>query len=237
MTIQPSNSSEKDPTCHLCNSYKYCVSGRPNKNLENCPMKTSPEIEKQARELYEKDDLIKKSVRIASIVEATGYIKWPRLRDTIEYAKGMEYNKLGIAFCVGLLSEAEQIAKILTDYGFTVASVCCKTGSVKKTDIGVPKEYTTVSKTGYPIGTITCNPVAQALLLNKAETDLNLIVGLCVGHDTTFTKLSKAPVTTLIAKDRSSPHNPAACLLNHYGKTFFSMDLSEMKRKEFEKKK
>jgi uncharacterized metal-binding protein len=233
MTIQPSNSSEKDPTCHLCNSYKYCVSGRPNKKMENCPMTTSPEIEKQARELYEKDDLIKESVRLASIVEATGYIKWPRLRETIGYAKGMEYTKLGIAFCVGLLNEAEQIAKILTDYGFKVASVCCKTGSVKKADIGVPEEYILVSKTGYPIGTITCNPAAQALLLNKAETDLNLIIGLCVGHDTTFTKLSKAPVTTLIAKDRSSPHNPAACL-NHYGKTFFLNDLKETKKREME---
>jgi uncharacterized metal-binding protein len=210
------------------------VSGKPNKEIENCPMKISPEIQKQARELYEEDDLIKKAVRVASIVEATGYIKWPRLRDTIEYAKGMEYNKLGIAFCVGLLNEAEQIAKILTDYGFIVASVCCKTGSVKKTAINVPEEYTMVSKTGYPIGLVTCNPAAQALLLNKAKTDLNVIVGLCVGHDTVFTKLSNAPVTTLIAKDRSSPHNPAACLLNHYGRSFFIRDLRETKKRELD---
>ncbi|NVM17613.1 MAG: DUF1847 domain-containing protein [Candidatus Lokiarchaeota archaeon] len=193
-------------------------------------MMISPEIEKEALKLYEKDEFIKKSTGIASIIEAKGYIKWPRLKDTIEYAKGMDFNKLGLAFCVGLHAEAGQIAKILNDYGFEVVSVCCKTGSVPKTKVGVPKEYTMFSKTGYPIGIITCNPAAQALLLNKAKTDLNIIIGLCVGHDVNFTHLSNAPVTTLIAKDRSSPHNPAACLFNHYGKAFFSKDLSEMKR-------
>lgn len=229
MESQSKNGNIKDPTCHLCNSFRNCVSGKPNKEIDNCPMRTSPEIQWQARELYKEDNKIKKSVRVASIVEATGYIKWPRLKDTIEYAKGMGYHKLGLAFCVGLLSEAEQIAKILTEYGFEVASVCCKTGSIKKTDIDVPEEYTKISKTGYPIGLVTCNPAAQALLLNKAKTDLNVIVGLCVGHDITFTKLSNAPVTTLIAKDRSSPHNPAACLLTHYGNSFFALDLKATK--------
>jgi len=237
MSLHPEEEKEKNPTCHQCDSIKYCVSGRANKKKENCPMKISPEIEKEALELYKSDDFIRKSTGVASIVEAKGYIKWPRLKDTIEFAKGMDYNKLGLAFCVGLQSEAEQIAKILEKYGFEVSSVCCKTGSVPKTKVGVPEEYTMISKTGYPIGNITCNPAAQALLFNKANTDLNIIIGLCVGHDITFTRISKAPVTTLIAKDRSSPHNPAACLLTHYGKTFFAMDLNEMKRKEFEKKK
>ena len=140
----------------------------------------------------------------------------------------MAFNKLGLAFCVGLHAEAERIAEILTDYGFEIVSVCCKTGSIPKIKVGVPEEYTMISKTGYPIGRITCNPAAQALLLNNAETDLNIIIGLCVGHDVTFTHLSKAPVTTLIAKDRSSPHNPATCLFTHYGKTFFSKDLANI---------
>ena len=38
--------------------------------------------------------------------------------------------------------------------------------------------------------------------LNKEETDLNILVGLCVGHDSLFYKYSKAPVTTLVVKDR-----------------------------------
>jgi uncharacterized metal-binding protein len=52
----------------------------------------------------------------------------------------------------------------------------------------------------------------QAKLLNEQKTDLNVIVGLCVGHDSLFIKYSDAPVTTLITKDRVLGHNPAAAL-------------------------
>ncbi len=109
------------------------------------------------------------------------------MKDTIEFALLQGYKKLGIAFCVGLMSEAREIAKILKKYGFDVSSICCKTGGLKKTDVGVPEEYQMKSKTGYIILDVTCNPVAQALLLNDAETDMNIIVGLCVGHDISFT--------------------------------------------------
>jgi len=88
------------------------------------------------------------------------------------------------------------------------------------------------SKTGYTIGWITCNPAAQALILNHHKTEMNIIIGLCVGHDITFTHLSKAPVTTLIAKDRSSPHDPTACLFSHYGKEFFATEFKELKKIE-----
>ena len=54
--------------------------------------------------------------------------------------------------------------------------------------------------------------------LNRAETDLNIIVGLCVGHDILFTKYSDAPVTTLVVKDRVAGHNPVSVL---YGQNFY----------------
>lgn len=217
------------PTCYKCDSISQCTIGIPNKELDNCPMRMSPEITKKALDLYKNDDFLKKSTNVASIVEAKGYMHWPRLKDTIEYAKGMGFKRLGIASCVALQKEAELTTKILQDYGFEVCSVCCKTGSIKKSMVGIPKEYIMTSKTGYPIGFVTCNPVAQALLLNKAKTDMNLIVGLCVGHDINFTRLSDAPVTTFIAKDRTNPHNPVAVLFSHYGKSFFARDLKENK--------
>jgi len=220
------------PTCHKCNSINYCAVGRASKILDNCPMKVSPQVEKEAKNLYKTEEFIKHSTGIASIVEAKGYIHWPRLKDTVEYAKGMGYKRLGLAFCVGMLQETKKIAEILEKYGFEILSVCCKTGSVKKTDVGVPEEYTMFSKTGYTIGWITCNPAAQALILNHHKTEMNIIIGLCVGHDITFTHLSKAPVTTLIAKDRSSPHDPTACLFSHYGKEFFATEFKELKKIE-----
>ncbi|MFX1363585.1 MAG: DUF1847 domain-containing protein [Promethearchaeota archaeon] len=221
-----------NPTCHKCNSINFCTRGKSNHNIKNCPMEVNSEIEEEALNLYKSNEFIKKATKEASIVEATGYILWPRLKDTIEFAKGMNFRKIGLAFCVGLQREAKRTAEIIEKYGFEVFSVCCKTGSMKKTDVGVPEEYTNISKTGYPIGSISCNPVAQALLLNNAKTDLNLIIGLCVGHDITFTQLSNAPVSTLIAKDRSNQHNPAAVLYTHYGDSFFTKDLSVIKREQ-----
>jgi len=219
-----------DPTCHKCNILNFCILGKPNKNIDNCPMIVSSEIEKEAFNVYRFDEFIKKTTKIASIVEASGYLIWPRLKDTIEFAKGMGFKRIGLAFCIGLRREARRIAEILDKYGFTVISVCCKTGAIKKTEVDVPKEYTTISKTGHPLGFVSCNPVAQAMLLNNAKTDLNLIIGLCVGHDITFTQLSNAPVTTLIAKDRANPHSPAAVLYTPYGDSFFSKDLKMLQR-------
>ena len=50
------------------------------------------------------------------------------------------------------------------------------------------------------------------MALNKSHTDLNKILGLCVGHDTLFIKYSQAPVTVLAVKDRVLGHNPMAAL-------------------------
>jgi len=49
---------------------------------------------------------------------------------------------------------------------------------------------------------------------------MNIIFGLCVGHDMLFSMHSKAPVTTLVVKDRVTGHNPIAVLhgQNYYYK-------------------
>lgn len=52
----------------------------------------------------------------------------------------------------------------------------------------------------------------QAKLLEKAGTDLNVVVGLCVGHDSLFYKYSNTLTTTLITKDRVLAHNPVGAL-------------------------
>jgi hypothetical protein len=62
-----------------------------------------------------------------------------------------------------------------------------------------------------------CNPIAQASTLNRAGTDMNVIMGLCVGHDMLFVKHADAPTTTLVAKERVTGHNPVAALYgNHF---------------------
>lgn len=55
-----------------------------------------------------------------------------------------------------------------------------------------------------------CSPIGQARFLEKAETQLNILLGLCVAHDSLFVKYSATPVTVLAAKDRVLGHNPLA---------------------------
>ena len=211
--------------CANCQKLVCLVGGK--KKPSGCPMIEYPEIYEKARELY-KESQNKLMAHNAGIVEATGYIEWPRLKDTIEYAKLMHYQNLGLAFCVGLLEEARKIQKILESYGFNVNSSLCKTGSFTKSEIGdIPKEFQMTSKTGYTIGFVSCNPIAQALLLNEVKSEFNIIVGLCVGHDSLFIKYSEAPVTVLIAKDRRLAHNPAAALYTYYYNKFFQHDQAQ----------
>jgi len=86
-----------------------------------------------------------------------------------------------------------------------VESISCKCGEQKKADIGIGKFC-------HVTGVNMCNPVMQAKYLNKKKTDLNVLIGLCVGHDSLFYKYADAPVTTLVSKDRVLAHNTVAAL-------------------------
>jgi len=56
------------------------------------------------------------------------------------------------------------------------------------------------------------NPIYQAELMNREKTDLNILLGLCVGHDSLFLKYAESPVTVLAVKDRVTGHNPLAAI-------------------------
>lgn len=159
-----------------------------------------------------------------------------RISELIEYARFMDYRTIGIAGCIGLHDELRVITARLKKEGFEVNTVMCKAGHLEKKVIGVPARNRMTTETGYGVGVVACNPVAQALLLNHHKTDLNCILGLCVGHDTVFMKHSKAPVVTLIAKDRTNAHNPAAILYGFYGDNFFHRRPSPDGASQFNKK-
>jgi len=205
-----------------------CVIGK-TKGPKGCPMNKYTDIIENVRKEYQ-IPLVRRLALNAGIVEASGYIEWPRLREIIEFARLMLYKKLGVAFCVGLQEEAMIVSRILENAGFEVHSINCKVGAIRKEDIGVPKEYQGTSKTGYDIGYVTCNPIGQAHLLTKAGTELNIALGLCVGHDSLFFKYSKAPVTVLAAKDRVSGHNPLGFIKTYYGRKYFQKLSSEQKQ-------
>jgi uncharacterized metal-binding protein len=136
------------------------------------------------------------------------YGKLTRVEETVLYARLQGHRKIGLAFCVGLSNEAELFTNLLLNEGFEVVSACCMAGSLTSDSVQLPEDDKIVPGFRQPM----CNPVGQAMLLNEAECDLNVILGLCVGDDTLFIKYSRAPVTVLAVKDRVLAHNPLGAL-------------------------
>ena len=165
----------------------------------------TPEITEKVRKLYEDDENNKVSV-ISAQIENEFYLRYTRVEELIEFAKRMGYSRIGIATCVGLIEESRILARILRKNGFEVYGAVCKIGSFLKKDVGVAEEDMVRT------GAVMCNPIMQAEVLNNAETDFNVVMGLCVGHDSLFYKYSDALVTTLVAKDRVLAHNPVGAL-------------------------
>lgn len=128
----------------------------------------------------------------------------PRIEEALHFSKQLELTKIGFAACTAFEYEMEVLERLFAREGFRVVCASCQIGRVSAEDRGLAhlNEY----------ANSTCNPVAQAEILNSAGTELNFIVGLCLGHDILFTQYSKAPVSTLIVKDRMTGNNPSAAL-------------------------
>ena len=181
-----------------------------------CPMKLMPEVFKGSSAEYNKPE-VREFARLASIQEAECYerlpdglrTRLPRIEELIQFSRKCGYKRIGIAHCAGLFKEAGLLTGILENNGFEVVSVQCKTGAVPKESIGLradekiaePEDWETM-----------CNPIAQAMIINKAKVDLAVMLGLCIGHDTLFIKYCEVPLTVIAVKDRVFGHNPLAAL-------------------------
>ncbi|UMZ74622.1 DUF1847 domain-containing protein [Natranaerofaba carboxydovora] len=191
--------------CGKCGSHG-CFKGNTDKLPKDCPSKEESTKEKLNDYITceENENIALNAAR----TESEGYKRWTRLEEIIQFSKKAGYNKLGLAFCVGLNQEAKKTVRILEDHGFEVISLICKMGAVPKEDIGLEDKEKVNPGNFEPI----CNPIAQAEIFNEKETDFNVILGLCVGHDSLLIKHSKAPVTTFAVKDRALGHNPLAAI-------------------------
>ncbi len=159
------------------------------------------------RELYEPAEIANLH-RAASAIEARHYCRETRLREIVLFAREMKFEHIGLAFCVGLREEARVIEEIFSQ-DFKVTSVCCKVSGIYKSDYDFEQIDPQAEE-------VMCNPAGQAQVLNDAGTQLNVLCGLCVGHDAVFGLVSKAPVVTLIVKDRVLAHNPVAAVYCQY---------------------
>jgi uncharacterized metal-binding protein len=208
------------PSCAACDSpvgKKICFTEQ-GKGRKGCPTVTCKPVLEEANQAYEAGD-VKKFAHTASAQEAAcyanrdqqPYVMQPtktRIVETCEFAKKMGYQRIGLAFCLGLCAEAKTVGEILAAHGFEVVSVCCKAGRTSKDLIGI----TDADKIYKGTDEAMCNPIFQAKLLNKEQVDFNILLGLCVGHDSLFFQFSQIPTTVLAVKDRVTGHNPLAAV-------------------------
>lgn len=172
--------------CDLCS--KKCNKGDP------CEVRDSVS-------LYDAED--RAMLRTTNEMNRLTRGQFNRLQEIIEFAKRMGYTRVGMAFCVSLSEEAAVAAKILAPH-FELHTVCCKTAGM------LDDVFDAEPRTGKV--PVSCNPAEQARILAENNTQLNIVMGLCVGHDSIFYKHSQAPCTTFVVKDRVLGHNPAVAL-------------------------
>lgn len=217
-------------SCAKCFFPEKICRNQNGRGLDDCPTKHNVNEVGFAIGKYQ-EETYKKFCKAAAQQEAAGYEHdadgeaYPtktRLQETIEFCLRMEYKKIGLAFCLGLQQEAAVVSDILTDNGFEVVSVICKVGGICKEDFGLeqkdkinPDEYEVI-----------CNPIAQAEICNTKNTEFNIVLGLCVGHDSMFFKNSNAFCTVFAVKDRVLAHNPLGAV--YTSKTYYKR-LSKVK--------
>ncbi|UCH23905.1 MAG: DUF1847 domain-containing protein [Deltaproteobacteria bacterium] len=203
--------------CHFSTQNRLCQK-EDGKSPAYCPTQNYREAIGQALDELRNPDILE-FAKQASIQEGEGYahrelgyervkpVK-PRVLETIEFAHRMNYKRLGFVFCIGLTKEAEVVEKLLSAEEFEVVSALCKLGREPKETLGVRDDQ----KIRIGCFESMCNPIAQAFVMNSANTEFNIVMGLCVGHDSLFLKYSDAPCTVLAAKDRVLGHNPLAAI-------------------------
>jgi uncharacterized metal-binding protein len=223
------NLEQEMPSCASCKiprNKQLCRNPEDGVGSKGCPTKYHKEALAAANAKYS-DPAIMEFARQASLQEAEGYanrhqrpyVRQPcktRIVEICEFANRMGYKKLGLAFCGGLVNEAAAVEGIFKARGFDVVSAVCKAGATPKEFLGIGDK----DKVYQDKFESTCNPVYQAELLNRAGCEFNVLLGLCVGHDSLFFMHATAPTTVLAAKDRVTGHNPLAAVFlsdGYYG--------------------
>jgi len=125
-----------------------------------------------------------------------------RVEEIKNFGREAGFKRIGIAHCVTFPAEAEKLKQYLSDE-FEVFSVDCKCGRIPKCDM-----------LGGEGKAVMCNPAGQAEYLQKNNTDMNISMGLCVGHDMIFNQKSASPVSTILVKDRINNHHTITSINN-----------------------
>lgn len=196
----------KSPQCVKCTVFRCRTKEKDRKVPSFCPTEKYADLIKESVEKHKLPENMainrawrEMMDRLADAQKGRDMWSWTRVDEIMEYARIRGMKKLGIGTCYALLFESRLLSDILKKNGFEVVSVSCLCGEVNPQDVGIG-------------GNIFCNPIMQAEVLNREKTELNIMVGLCLGHDILFLRNCKAETTPLVVKDRALGHNTVAAL-------------------------
>ncbi len=195
--------------CRCSRAEAACMTDKREKGPPGCPGRTRFDIIQRCADMYA-DPELRRVARNAALVEAEGYMRWTRVDEIVEFARKMGFRRLGVACCIGLINETRTLIRILETKGFEVVALCCKGGGIPKEVIDI-KDEEKIKPGGHES---MCNPIAQAEILNQEGCEFNIVMGLCVGHDSMFFRYSKPLTTVLVVKDRVLCHNTVAAIYN-----------------------
>lgn len=202
--------------CPLKNEYDRRCATPEGRNPKDCPTVRKAEMVHESLQVYRSEAFSEFTLTAARVERACYDAQFqptrPRIVELVDFARRMGYAKLGLLFCVGLRKEAVIAREILETNGFEVVSAICKVGCIPKTTIGLRREEQINPKRE---AESLCNPVMQAMIANEAGVDFNILLGLCVGHDSLVLAHLEKPATILAVKDRLLGHNPLAAIYQY----------------------
>ena len=203
-----------------------CTKQDMTKTLPDCPSKDE-QVKEQAKQLYNEPEN-HRIAYCAALTEAGGYCQDTRLIEIIKFLHRGGYHKIGIAFCTGLFKETQEVVNILGIMALKWCRLSARTGRSPKDFLGITDEQ---AVRGSCKNRNDVQSDRTGAVLNQQKTDFNLMLGLCVGHDTLFIKYSDAPITALAVKDRVTGHNPLAPVYlaqGYYHNKFYPQDKEQL---------
>lgn len=221
----------KCASCTFKKKDRLCMNPKDGHHPAFCPTAGKPELLRKSLEVFEEPET-RRFAQAAARTERKTYRRYedgtlqpvrPRILEIVDFCKRMNYHRIGLIFCIGLAAEAAAVAKIFEAQGLEVVSAICKAGGVTKDSLGLEIDALLCPENPETM----CNPVMQAMIMNDAGVDFNVLLGLCVGHDSMALKHLEAPVTILSVKDRLLGHNPLAnihCAESYYNYMEKSVD-------------
>jgi uncharacterized metal-binding protein len=141
----------------------------------------------------------------AKLVDGGRTGKLSHLDEILEFIRLMNYNTVALAYYYSMEIEASKLTQILRSVdNVKILYVSCTTGSMAQNGVN----------TDSCIHKVSCNPIAQAMQLNKYGAEFVLTMGLYLGHDIIFSKYIESDATNFVVKDRLNKNNSIVELEN-----------------------